>query len=204
MIEYLHDEALPSREEILTRLDSHDRDVVLRILTLLCPCRNTCYDVEIWERMRAIGSSQWDSAVREAANHALGTVRDRCLVDTRSRELLDALASQRPLGRLVAPQWLRPQLARGASWRTAAYPKVALRDVPTLVESLASTDERAVADAVTALCPNDGHLPPKKVWRAILDQRGSADPVARAKALRAVARLEEHARMCTRRARHET
>ena len=197
MLEYVRDEALPDREEILARLASHDRDVVLRILTLLCPCRNICYDVEIWDRMRTIGSSQWDSAVREAANHALGTVRDRCQVDTRSRDLLDALASQRPLGRLVAPQWLRPQLARGASWRTAAYPRVALRDVPTLVESLASTDERGVADAVTALCPNDGHLPPKKVWRAILDQCRSRDSGVRVKAARAAQRLEMHARSCT-------
>ena len=169
LLEYVRDEALPGRDEILARLASHDRDVLLRILTLMCPCRNACYDVDIWERLIAIGRSQWDGEVREAANHALGTVRDRCPVDTRSRALLDALATRTQLGRLLAPQWLRKQLARGATWQTAVYPKIALHDVPTLIESLASNDETSIADAIAALCPAD-RTPAKKVWRAILSE----------------------------------
>jgi hypothetical protein len=196
LLEYVRDEALPGREEILARLASHDRDVVLRILTLLCPCRNACYDVEIWERMIAIGSSQWDSEVREAANHALGTVRDRCPVDTRSRELLDALAAQTRFRRLLAPQWLRQQLANGATWTTAVYPKVALQDVPTLIESLSSNDERATLDAIAVLCPTNGRKPSKKVWRAILDARRSPDQTVRMKALRAGAVLDLHQKTC--------
>jgi hypothetical protein len=196
LLEYVRDEALPDREEILARLASHDRDVVLRILTLLCPCRNACYDVEIWERMLAIGSSQWDSEVREAANHALGTVRDRCPVDTRSRELLDALAAQTRFRRLLAPQWLRKQLAKGATWTTAVYPKVALQDVPTLIESLSSNDERAIRDAIAVLCPTNGRVPSKKVWRAILEARRSPDETLRTKAIRASAALDLHQKTC--------
>jgi hypothetical protein len=201
LLEYVRDEALPDREEILARLASHDRDVVLRILTLLCPCRNACYDVEIWERMLAIGSSQWDSGVREAANHALGTVRDRCPVDTRSRELMDALARRTTLGRLVAPQWLRSQLARGATWQSAVYPKVAMQDVPTLIESLSSEDERAIGDAIAALCPKNGRTPAKRVWRAILDAQRSPDRTLRMKAARASAALDVHQMSCA--VRHE-
>ena len=200
LLEYVRDEALPDREEILARLASHDRDVVLRILTLLCPCRNACYDVEVWERMLAIGSSQWDREVREAANHALGTVRDRCPVDTRSRELLDALAPQTRSRRLLAPQWLRRQLARGATWRTAVYPKVALQDVPTLIELLSSNDERAIGDATGVLCPANGRLPSKRVWRAIFDAQRSPDEGLRTKALRAGAVLGQHQVNC--RVRH--
>ena len=40
LLEYVVDEALPDREEVLVRLASYDRDVVLRVLTLLCPCRS--------------------------------------------------------------------------------------------------------------------------------------------------------------------
>ena len=197
LLEYVRDEALPGRDEILARLASHDRDVLLRILTLMCPCRNACYDVDIWERLIAIGRSQWDGEVREAANHALGTVRDRCPVDTRSRALLDALATRTQLGRLLAPQWLRKQLARGATWQTAVYPKIALHDVPTLIESLASNDETSIADAIAALCPAD-RTPAKKVWRAILGERRSVNADTRTKAERAARRLEAHAATCAR------
>lgn len=200
LLEYVRDEALPDREEILARLASHDRDVVLRILTLMCPCRNACYDVEIWERMIAIGSSQWDHEVREAANHALGSVRDRCPVDTRSRELLDALTPLTRAYRLLAPQWLRRQLASGATWRTAIYPKVALQDVPTLIELLSSDENRAIEDALAVLCPTNGRTPSKKVWRAIIDAQRAPDEALRTKAVRAAAALDVHQRTCT--ARH--
>ena len=201
LLEYVRDEPLPDRDEILARLGSHDRDVVLRILTLMCPCRNASYDVEIWERMLAIGSSQWDGEVREAANHALGSVRDRCSVDTRSRELLDALAQRTTLRRLVAPQWLRPQLAKGATWRSAVYPKIALQDVPTLIEALSSNDERAIGDAIAALCPKNGRTPAKRVWRAMLEAQRSSDETTRRKAIAASAALDAHQMSCS--VRHE-
>src|SRR5947208_2901306 len=105
-----------------------------------------------------------------------------------------------PLSRLAYPQWLRPQVARGATWQTAVYPKVALRDVPTLIEALASDDELAMRDAMAALCPSGGRHPPRRVWRAIAEHRGSLDADVRAKAARAVARLGEHARACGRHA----
>ena len=200
MIEYVRDEALPDREEILARLASHDRDIVLRILTQLCPCRNVCYDADIWRRLVRMMTSRWDFDVREAASHALGTLSSRARVDSRSRALLAAVAAGVPLSRLAYPQWLRPQVARGATWQTAVYPKVALRDVPTLIEALASDDELAMRDAMAALCPSGGRHPPRRVWRAIAEHRGSLDADVRAKAARAVARLGEHARACGRHA----
>lgn len=197
MIEYIRDEALPGREDVLARLASHDRDVVLRILTLLCPCRNQCYDLEVWEQTLPIWTSQWDHAVREAAHHALLTVRDRARVDTRSRELLDALASRTSLGLHAYPRWILPQIEQGATWKTAVYPKIATRDVPTLIESLCG-DERAIRDAIVALCPTDGRRPSKKVWRAILDERRSPSADTRARAERAAVQLGAHARACGR------
>ena len=145
-------------------------------------------------------TSQWDFDVREAASHALGTLSSRARVDSRSRALLAAVAAGVPLSRLAYPQWLRPQVARGATWQTAVYPKVALRDVPTLIEALASDDELAMRDAMAALCPSGGRHPPRRVWRAIAEHRGSLDADVRAKAARAVARLGEHARACGRHA----
>jgi len=197
VIEYVRDEALPSREEILARLASHDRDVVLRILTLLCPCRNECYDAEIWEKVIPIWTSQWDGEVRSAAHHAFGTVHDRSRVDVRSRRLLDELAA-RGMGEHAYPDWFRRQLKKGVAACEVRYPKAAVRDTPTLIEQLASGDEDHVRDALAALCPNDGRHPSKKVWRAILEARHTADVGMRAKAEVAARALDDHARSCAR------
>ncbi len=197
MIEYAHDEALPGRDEILVRLASHDRDVLLRILTQLCPCRNVCYDPEVWQRVVPIITSQWDFEVREAASHALGTLSGRARVDSRSGELLTAVAAEVPLSRLAYSQGLRPQVARGATWKTADHPK-ALREVPTLIEALAGADAVAANHAIVALCPADGRNPPKTVWRAIRDARRRRDVEARSRARLAVDKLDEHARACGR------
>jgi hypothetical protein len=196
LLEYVLDEALPDRDEILDRLGSHDRDVVLRILTLLCPCRNACYDVEIWARTLPIWTSGWDHAVREAAHHALGTVHERARVDVRSRQLLHELAARTPLGIHAYPDWFRRQLAKGVASRDVVYPKPALRDVPTLIELLSSDDRPSVDDAVAILCPADGRHPSKRVWRAILDAQRSGDAVTRTKAARASAELRAHLRRC--------
>jgi len=193
--DYVRDEALPGREDILARLASHDRDVVLRMLTLLCPCRNSCYDVMIWAELPDIWRSQWDFEVREAAHHALMTLRERSRVDVRSRELLDRLAGT--MGDGVYAPWLRRQLRRVPRERVR-YPKVALRDVPTLIEALASGEVGQIRDAIAALCPADGRHPSKKVWRAIREQQRSADGDARAKARAATVKLDEHARRCVR------
>jgi hypothetical protein len=198
LLEYVRDEALPDRDEILARLASHDREVVLRILTLLCPCRNTCYDEEIWSKLPAIRASQWDFEVREAASHAIGTLHEKARVDTRSRELIARLRARADI-RLYAGFLHRRPRRRPASQDLSAA-KLATRDVPTLVESLASDDEVAIRDALRALCPDGGRKLPKRVWRAILDERRSLDPGTRAKALRAAARLELHARTCARHA----
>ncbi|HLQ05313.1 MAG TPA: hypothetical protein VK197_06635 [Verrucomicrobiae bacterium] len=199
MIEYVRDEALPDREEILVRLASHDRDVVLRMLTLLCPCRNACYDAEIWETVEPIWSSHPDGEVREAAFHAFATIRDRSRVDMRSRRLLDELAAK--LGRWVYPQWFRLRMKKGVAPGDVRYPKAAIRDVPTLIEQLSSGDEVAARDAIAALCPDNGRHAPKKVWRAIVETRRSPDLRLREKADIAAHRLDAHAMNCDR--RHE-
>ena len=74
-----------------------------------------------------------------------------------------------------------------------------LRDVPTLVEMLASNDDRAIAEALAALCPRYGRRPAKKVWRAILDLKRSRDDSMRHKAIAASAALDAHAISCVRR-----
>ena len=199
MIEYVVDEALPGKDEILARLASHDRDVVLRMLTLLCPCRNDCYDAEIWETVEPMWSSHPDGEVREAAFHAFATIRERSRVDMRSRRLLDELAAK--LGRWVYPHWFRLRMKKGVAPGDVRYPKAAIRDVPTLVEQLSSGDEVAARDAIAALCPDDGRHAPKKVWRAIVETRRSPDLRLREKADIAARRLDAHAMSCDR--RHE-
>ncbi len=199
MIEYVVDEALPGKDEILARLASHDRDVVLRILTLLCPCRNDCYDAEVWEKVEPIWSSAWDGEVREAAFHAFGTVRDRSRVDVRSRRLLDDLAAT--IGRWVYPPWFRLQIKKGVAPGDVRYPKAAIRDVPTLIELLSSDDASTVRDAFAVLCPADGRHPSKRVWHAILDAQRSPDEATRRKGIVASAALEAHQVDCA--VRHE-
>jgi hypothetical protein len=199
LLEYVRDEALPDREEILARLASHDRDVVLRMLTLLCPCRNACDDLDIWVELPQIRQSQWDFDVREAASHALGTLRERARVDGRSRELLDRLADVVGDG-VYGSAAVRRQL-RHVPVDHLRSPKAVLRDLPTLIELLASNDDRAVADAVASLCPRHGRQPAKKVWLAILDAQRSSDETTRGKAIAASAALDAHAMSCDR--RHE-
>ncbi len=194
MIEYVVDEALPDREEILERLASHDRDVVLRVLTLLCPCRNACYDLEIWSKLPALWRSQWDGEVRSAAHHAFLTLRDVARVDRRARELLDQLAGRMRSG-VYAPD-VRRRMRTSGHVACEVYPKVARRDLPTLIESLASADDAAIADAMAALCPKDGRHAPKKVWRAILAAQRSPDPALRRKAVAASAALDVHQMIC--------
>ncbi len=195
LLEYVRDEALPDRDEVLARLASHDRDVVLRMLTLLCPCRNQCYDADIWSKLPPIRDSQWDFDVREAASHAIGTLRERARVDRRSRQLIDALTA------LLGEAMYSPSFRRGSrerrSARSVRAPKIALRDVPTLIELLASDDEESVRDAIAALCPADGRHPSRKVWCAILEAQHSADENARRKAILASAALAAHQRSCT-------
>jgi hypothetical protein len=195
LLEYVRDEALPDRDEILARLASHDRDVVLRILTLLCPCRNACYDADVWSKLPAIRESQWDFEVREAASHAIGSLVERSRVDARSRELLAALRSRLGVG-LHAPFRHRPVRRRVAHEPSA--PKVARRDVPTLLELLSSGDDELVRDGLSALCPADGRHAAKRVWRAIFEAQRSPDETIRRKAARASVRMDEHARICGR------
>ena len=195
MLEYVRDEPLPDREEILARLGSHDRDVVLRILTLLCPCRNVCYEADIWSKLPAIRESQWDFEVREAASHAIGTLHERARVDGRSRDLVEQLRAR--LGDGMYSPSFRHKHRKYAAERVTS-PKLARRDVPTLIEALSSDDPIAIRDAFAGLCPADGRHVPVRVWNAIEEERRDPDPELRAKALRAARRLDEHRASCGR------
>ena len=190
MLEYVRDEPLPDRDEILIRLGSHDRDVVLRILTLLCPCRNVCYEADIWSKLPAIRESQWDFEVREAASHAIGTLHERARVDGRSRALVEQLKARLGDGMYSFPRKHRRSAAE--------YPKLARRDVPTLIQALASDDPIAIGDALAGLCPADGRHVPVRVWRAIEDVRRDPDRELRERAERAAQRLDEHRASCGR------
>jgi hypothetical protein len=196
VIEYVQDEALPDRDEILVRLASHDREPLLRMLTLLCPCRNTCYDLEIWSKLPGIWSMQWDFVVREAAHHALGTLHEKSRVHLRSRRFIHELATKTPMGVDAYPGWVRREMAKGIALEDVQYPKAALRDVPTLLEMLASDEPEEVRDGLAALCPANGTHPSKRVWRAILDLRQSPDDWTRRKARRAAASLATHQSAC--------
>jgi hypothetical protein len=199
LLEYVRDEPLPDRDEILARLGSHDRDVVLRILTLMCPCRNACYDADVWSKLPAIRESQWDFEVREAASHAIGTLRERARVDGRSRELIDELAAR--LGDGMYSPWVLRKLRKRRSAPSARDPKLARRDVPTLIELLSSSDASVVDGALALLCPGDGRHPSKRVWRAILDAQRLPDETTRRKAIAASAALDAHQMTC--RVKHE-
>ena len=201
MIEYVEAEALPGKDEILARLASSNRDELLAILTSLCPCRNACYDVAVWEAMLGLSETSADRDVREGAHHALLTLRETSRADTRARDLLRRLAerparARRWSGPRVYPQWFRRQLKRVGRPEDVRYPKVSRRDLPTLIEELASDDPVEQRDAMRLLCPKDGRRLNRKVWRAILDGRRSADVRVRTKCEIASRRLREHASAC--------
>ena len=158
-------------------------------------------DGSSWSKVIPIWSSQWDGEVRSAAHHAFLTVGDRCRVDARSRQLLDELATRTPLGIHAYPHWFRRALDKGIPPERVRYPKAAIRDVPTLIEELASGDADSIRDAIASLCPSDGRNPAKKAWRAIVETRRSPDLRLREKADIAADRLDTHAMSCDR--RHE-
>lgn len=62
-------------------------------LTQLCPCRNVRYEQEIW---RAIFAAREAEApiVRDRAQHAIETLRERAKIDPRTQELLRDLIAE--------------------------------------------------------------------------------------------------------------
>lgn len=179
---YVDDEPLPIREEILLRLSGRaGRQSQLTVLRLLCPCRNICRDVEVWRTIVRTSKTHHVSDVREGAHHALISLRERARIDTQAAELLLAIGAG---GEQRRHGWL---------WRggTVKYPKPVRNDVPTIVEMLASSDEREQSDALASLFRTDRHVA-RPVWREIERICKSSDPRIRAKAQLARQRVDLH------------
>lgn len=63
-------------------------------LRAACPCRNRRYDKELWLAIFQTRAETTTPTVRDAAEHAIGTLRERARNDPRSQELLLWLAEQ--------------------------------------------------------------------------------------------------------------
>ena len=63
-------------------------------LRAACPCRNRRYDKELWLAIFHTYAETQAFTVRDAAEHAIGTLRERARNDPRSQELLLWLAEQ--------------------------------------------------------------------------------------------------------------
>jgi hypothetical protein len=169
---YVDDEPLPLKDEILARLSGRaGRRLQLEVLRLLCPCRNIFRDALVWQTVVGISRSHHVPEVRDAAYHALKSLHERARIDSQAAELLlaiDAGGVERRHG------WL---------WKggNVKYPKPVRNDVPTIIEMLASNDEREQSDALAALFRTDRHVA-RPVWRELERACESRDPRLRAKA----------------------
>ena len=176
---YHDDDPLPARDEILRRLNGQvSREAQLEVLHLLCPCRNTFRDPEVWRFVIHLSRMHYRREVREGAHHAVMSLRERARIDTRTAALLREIgagAGQRRHGWLVTPDPIE-------------HPKPVRNDVPTIIEMLASDDEIERRDALRALFRTDRHVA-APVWREIDRARHSRDRRLAAKAARAIERL---------------
>lgn len=82
---------MPRLLEILEGEDSEEKQKVLR---LLCPCRNPHYNRAVWKKVFLAAESGEDGHVRDQAQHAIGTLRERARTDPRSQDLLLQLAEE--------------------------------------------------------------------------------------------------------------
>jgi len=179
---YYDDKPLPSRDEILERLAGRaGPGAQLEVLRLLCPCRNTFRDADVWRAVKHLWWEHHVRDVREAAHHALISLRERARIDTRAASLLreiNAGAEQRRHGWLWTGGRIR-------------YPKPVRNDVPTIIEMLASDDAVEQEDALRALFRADGHRVAGAVWREIDRAARSVEPRLRAKAGLALLRIAQ-------------
>jgi hypothetical protein len=100
----------PERDPALVRRDdritSQDAPLLLHALTegdgaaqqealrLLCPCRNRCYDRELWLEVFHAYEEAGGDGVRDAIGHAVTTLLERARTDPRTQELLRWLSEQ--------------------------------------------------------------------------------------------------------------
>src|SRR2546426_27701 len=128
---YHDDEPLPAKAEILRGLNGHaGREAQLEVLRLLCPCRNTIRDPEVWRFVIHLSRTHYRHEVRDGAHHAVKSLRERARIDTQTAALvreIGAGAEQRRHGWLMSPDRIE-------------HPKPVRNDVPTIIEMLASDD----------------------------------------------------------------
>ena len=179
---YIDDKPLPATDEILRRLEGRaGREAQLEVLRLLCPCRNVCRDVEIWQAVRALYTTKrhHGGEVREGAHHAVKSLRERARIDTQTAALLHAIGAGAGERR---HEWLwtgdKPQ-----------FPKPVRNDVPTIIELLASDDPREHEDAFRALFRTDRHVS-RAVFDEIERKAHSGNPRERRNARAAIRRIE--------------
>jgi hypothetical protein len=97
--------------ELLELLACGDPKAQAETLTLLCPCRNVRYDKEVWAAIFHASRCGVDGTVRDKAEHAIGTLRERARTDPRSQALVGWLVEQGvapPLLEDAIPAW-RPR-----------------------------------------------------------------------------------------------
>jgi len=180
-LKYCDDALLPPRDEILRRLAGYaGRGAQLEILRLLCPCRNTCRDADVWRSVVHLWRRHHAREVRGAAHHALISLRERARIDTRAGQLLHEIGAGAEQRR---HRWL---------WRDGPIerPKTVKNDVPTIVEMLAGDDPIEHEDAFRALIRMDGRRVPGSVWRELERAQDSQDPRLREKAVAAAQRIQ--------------
>jgi hypothetical protein len=179
---YCDDLPLPPKEEILHRLAGRaGRDALIEILRLLCPCRNTCRDADVWRAVRSLYRHHVRD-VREGAHHAVMSLQERARIDTQTASLL------RELGVGAGHQRRLQKLWRDGVVET---PKPVRNDVPTLIEMLASDDPIEQRDALDALFGDHEYRVGHSVWDEFERAATSTDPRLRAKASTATRRLRE-------------
>jgi len=79
---------------LLETLACDDPKAQVETLTLLCPCRNVRYDKEVWLAIFRASHCTESHGVRDRAEHAIGTLRERARTDPRTQELVIWLVEQ--------------------------------------------------------------------------------------------------------------
>ncbi|HLV80431.1 MAG TPA: hypothetical protein VKT32_09115 [Chthonomonadaceae bacterium] len=177
---------------LLQMLRSDDVEAQRHALLVVCPCRNRYYDKEIWRAIFAVRDTGTDGKARERAHHVIGTLQERTRFDMRSLELLNWLKAQGY--RVFIPPWLQRQFRKnGAGAHGPRLPKVISRDVPALIEALASDDPEEQKQALQVFCPGRARQYKKRIWLALFRTCNSTDPKLGSESRIAANRLLAHA-----------
>lgn len=84
---------------LLEVLRGEDTTAQCAALRALCPCRNRRYDKEVWIEIFRLFRTTSDNRVRDGAQHAIDTLKNRVRSDPRSQELVRKVAPFDPRAR---------------------------------------------------------------------------------------------------------